>query len=112
MGSPDQVTQIVGRVLRQPGAQHYASPNLNTAHFYIRTDEKGVFEAILADVERKLTAENPEIAITVRRETHGGSKPYKAPLRARQVPTVSVDSSTPARRSPISSSRRTTTGTM
>jgi type III restriction enzyme len=53
MGSPDQVTQIVGRVLRQPGAQHYPSPSLNTAHFYIRTDEKGVFEAILKDVERK-----------------------------------------------------------
>lgn len=93
MGSPDQVTQIVGRVLRQPGAQHYPSPSLNTAHFYIRTDEKGVFEAILEDVERKLTAESPEITITVRRETHGGSKPYKAPLRTRQVPTVSVDSS-------------------
>ena len=92
MGSPDQVTQIVGRVLRQPGAQHYSASNLNTAHFYIRTDEKGVFEAILDDVERKLTAQNPEIAITVRRETHGGSKPYKEPLRPRQVPIVSVDS--------------------
>jgi type III restriction enzyme len=93
MGSPDQVTQIVGRVLRQPGAQHYPSPNLNTAHFYIRTDEKGIFEAILEDVTRKLAAASPEITITVRRETHGGSKPYKAPLRTRQVPTVSVDSS-------------------
>jgi len=92
MGSPDQVTQIVGRVLRQPGGEHYPSPNLNTAHFYIRTDEKGVFEAILEDVERKLAAESPEIAITVRRETHGGAKPYKEPLRPRQVPTVSVDS--------------------
>jgi type III restriction enzyme len=91
-GSPDQVTQIVGRVLRQPGAQHYASSNLNKAHFYIRTDERGVFEAILADVERKLAAESPEIGITVRRETHGGNKPYKEPLRPRQVPTVSVDS--------------------
>ena len=92
MGSPDQVTQIVGRVLRQPGAQHYASSNLNTAHFYIRTDERAVFQAILADVERKLAAESPEISITVRRETHGGNKPYKEPLRPRQVPTVSVDS--------------------
>jgi type III restriction enzyme len=93
MGSPDQVTQVVGRVLRQPGGQHYPSPNLNTAHFYIRTDEKGVFEDILEDVGRKLAAESPEITITVRRETHGGNKPYKEPLKHREVPTVSVDSS-------------------
>jgi len=44
------VTQIVGRVLRQPGAQHYPAPSSNTAHFYIRTDEKGVFEDIIDDV--------------------------------------------------------------
>ncbi len=93
MGSPDQVTQVVGRVLRQPGAQHYPSPNLNTAHFYIRTDEKGVFEELLEDVSRKLAADSPEITITVRRETHGGNKPYKQPLKHREVPTVSVDSS-------------------
>ena len=33
-------------MLRQPGGQHYPSPNLNTAHFYIRTDEKGVFVCV------------------------------------------------------------------
>jgi type III restriction enzyme len=54
MGSPDPVTQIVGRVLRQPGAQHYPSPLLNTASFYIRSDEKGVIEAIIEDVAAKL----------------------------------------------------------
>jgi type III restriction enzyme len=92
MGSPDQVTQVVGRVLRQPGAQHYPSPNLNTAHFYIRTDEKGVFEAILEDVRRKLASDSTEITLTVRRDTHGGGKPYREPLKERSVPTVSVDS--------------------
>jgi len=92
MGSPDQVTQVVGRVLRQPGAQHYPSPNLNTAHFYIRTDEKGVFEAILEDVRAKLASDTPEITLTVRRETHGGSKPYRPALKERSVPTASIDS--------------------
>ena len=92
MGSPDQVTQVVGRVLRQPGAQHYPSPNLNTAHFYIRTDEKGIFEAILEDVRAKLASDTPEITLTVRRETHGGSKPYRPTLKERAVPTASIDS--------------------
>jgi len=92
MGSPDQVTQVVGRVLRQPGAQHYPSPNLNTAHFYIRTDEKGVFEAILEDVRAKLASDTPEITLTVRRETQGGNKPYRPALKERSVPTASIDS--------------------
>ena len=92
MGSPDQVTQVVGRVLRQPGAQHYPSPNLNTAHFYIRTDEKGVFEAILEDVRAKLASDTPEISLTVRREAHAGNKPYRPALKERSVPTASIDS--------------------
>jgi type III restriction enzyme len=92
MGSPDQVTQVVGRALRQPGGQHYSSPNLNTAHFYIRTDEKGVFEAILEDVRAKLASNTPEITLTVRRDTRGGSRPYRPALKVRSVPTASIDS--------------------
>ena len=67
MGSADQVTQIVGRVLRQPGAQHYPSPLLNTASFYIRTDEKGVIEDIIDDVAKKLASEAPEITLSIQR---------------------------------------------
>ena len=92
MGSADQVTQIVGRVLRQPGAQHYPSPILNTAHFYIRTDEKGVFETILEDVKRKLAADSPEISLTVRKSSGSGSRPYLEALKSRTLPTVSIDS--------------------
>ncbi|MDC6128997.1 hypothetical protein [Burkholderia gladioli] len=92
MGSPDQVTQVVGRVLRQPGAQHYPSPNLNTAHFYIRTDEKGVFESILDDVRAKLASDTPEITLSVRRDSQRGNKPYLPALKERSVPTASIDS--------------------
>ena len=92
MGSPDQVTQIVGRVLRQPGAQHYPAPVLNTAHFYIRTDEKGVFEDIIDDVRRKLTTDAPDITLTIARSTHGGTKPTRPALKRMEVPTASVNS--------------------
>src|SRR5207244_1185018 len=44
MASARQITQVTGRVLRQPNARHYADPILNTAHFYIRSDERGVFD--------------------------------------------------------------------
>jgi type III restriction enzyme len=92
MGSPDQVTQLVGRVLRQPGAQHYASSILNTAHFYIRTDEKGVFEAILEDVRAKLTADAPDVAITVRNTSSKATRPTLPALKERSVPNVSINS--------------------
>jgi len=43
MQSNIQVEQIIGRVLRQPSAQHYEAEVLNTANFYVRVDTKGVF---------------------------------------------------------------------
>lgn len=92
MGSPDQVTQIVGRVLRQPGAQHYPAAILNTAHFYIRTDEKGVFEDIIDDVRRKLSADAPEITLTITKSTHGSDRPTRPALKHREVPTASINS--------------------
>jgi type III restriction enzyme len=92
MGSPDQVTQIIGRVLRQPGAQHYPAAILNTAHFYIRTDEKGVFEAIINDVREKLTANAPDISLTITKSTHGGARPTRPALKHKEVPTASVNS--------------------
>jgi len=100
MGSPDQVTQIIGRVLRQPGAEHYPAAVLNTAHFYIRTDEKGVFERIIQDVREKLTSDAPDIALIVSKSTRGGERPTRPALKHREVPTVSINSS--AAKGPIS----------
>ena len=93
MGSPDQVTQVVGRVLRQPGAQHYAASVLNTAHFYIRTDEKGVFEAIIDDVRKKIASEIPDVTLSVRTSSGKIERPSLQPLKERFVPTTSIDSS-------------------
>ncbi len=93
MGSKEQVTQIVGRVLRQPDAQHYPDPSLNTAHFYIRTDEKKVFEEVLEEVKRKIIAETPEITLTVFDGKKGSaSKLTLPPKKARELPEASIDS--------------------
>lgn len=91
MGSPDQVTQIVGRVIRQPGAQHYTAPALNTAHFFIRTDESGVFDAILKDIQKKLAVDVPEIHISVKRVSKAGEKKIWPALKQRSVPTASIN---------------------
>lgn len=93
MGSPDQVTQVVGRALRQPGAQHYSANSLNTAHFYIRTDEKGVFEAIIEDVRKKISADAPDVTLTIQSSSSRLPKPSLPPQKERYVPSVSIDSS-------------------
>jgi len=93
MGSKDQVTQIVGRVLRQPHSQHYADPRLNTAYFYIRTDEKKVFEEVLEEVKKNISAEAPEITLTIFTGSKGSaSKMEMLPKKMKDLPETSIDS--------------------
>lgn len=63
MGSSIQVEQIIGRVLRQPGAEHYDNPLLNSAHFFLRVDKKSVFEDAISAVKAKLQHEGAPIEI-------------------------------------------------
>lgn len=92
MASSRQITQVIGRVLRQPGAEHYGDPSLNTAHFYIRTDERGVFDDILEDIRKQLVSEHPAVALTIRKD--GGSRVLEKihPNPARTVPTIGIHS--------------------
>lgn len=92
MGSRDQITQVIGRVLRQPQAQHYQDPQLNTAHFFIRTDERRVFEEVLKQVQAKIAAESPEISLTVYNGGRGSAaKTTLPPRKVRQLPEISIN---------------------
>jgi type III restriction enzyme len=64
MGSNVQVEQVIGRVLRQPGAKHYDNPLLNSAHFFLRVDNRNVFTESLDKVKEKLQSEGCPIVIT------------------------------------------------
>lgn len=91
MGARDQITQVIGRVLRQPGAKHYPVPSLNTAHFFIRTDAKRLFEEVLSDVRSKIAADLPEINITIFKGGKGSvSKQSQEPKKKRKLPEVSI----------------------
>lgn len=93
MGSKEQITQIIGRVLRQPEAKHYSDPGLNTAHFYIRTDEKKVFEDVLEEVKRKIGTETPEITLTIFTGSKGANnKLVSQPKKLKELPETSIDS--------------------
>jgi type III restriction enzyme len=63
MGSSTQVEQVIGRVLRQPGVQHYADAVLNRATFFIRLDDRQQFQDILEEVKKRLGTEPGGIAI-------------------------------------------------
>lgn len=92
MSSKDQITQIVGRVLRQPGVQHYGHVDLNTAHFYIRTDDKHVFEQVIDDVKTKISEETPEVTLTVYKGKSSDKNSNKVtPRKSMKLPYVTVN---------------------
>ncbi len=65
MGSQTQVEQVIGRVLRQPGTQHYGDPILNRGTFFIRLGERQQFQEILDQVRRRLGSEPGGVSIKV-----------------------------------------------
>lgn len=54
MDSTVQVTQVIGRVLRQPNATRYGVDRLNTAHFYVRVDRNETFNDVVKEVDKEL----------------------------------------------------------
>ena len=93
MGSGIQVEQVIGRVLRQPGAQHYTDPDLNTASFFIRVDDKQEFPRILKAVREKLGAEMPGVTIEGYSDTTTRKKSHQVPKKHATVPLIHIDSS-------------------
>lgn len=93
MQSNVQVEQVVGRVLRQPGAQHVEAEILNSAHFYVRVDAKGVFADIVSEVSKRLGDELPEVQFTSYDPKKKNKPAPRAPREPLQVPHVYRDPS-------------------
>lgn len=91
MGSSVQVEQVIGRVLRQPGAMHYADPALNTASFFIRVDNRQDFPRILKAVQTKIAAELPEVKVEGFTDRRDRERSRLEPKRILQVPSVHID---------------------
>lgn len=90
MGSKAQVTQVIGRVLRQPEAKHYPSEMMNTAHFYVRVDKNIVFSEVVEEVQNELGNTSTGIRITVKKP----GRPSPELLEAGQtivVPETALD---------------------
>jgi len=84
MESSVQITQVVGRVLRQPGATHYEADRLNTAHFYVRVDRNDAFAQVVEEVKKGLGGDAPDVRILT--SPPGTEEPVSLP--AKQIMTV------------------------
>ncbi|MBS8270889.1 hypothetical protein DYI26_19475 [Halomonas litopenaei] len=90
MESSVQITQVIGRVLRQPNATHYESDRLNTAHFYVRVDRNDVFAQVVEDVRKGLGGDAPEVRILT--SPPGTEEPESlVPKESRTVPRTAID---------------------
>lgn len=90
MESSVQIEQVIGRLLRQPGAKHYPAERLNSAHFYVRVDRNETFSAVLNDVSKRLTDEAQTLRLVV--SPPGRDKPVEITPSARlEVPATAYD---------------------
>lgn len=92
MGSPTQVEQVIGRVLRQPGAKHYSDPLLNCATFYIKLATKQQFMPIVLEVQKRLGDKDSGVDLKQSTTLGGNSKTRHLPKSEAVVPKVYVDS--------------------
>jgi type III restriction enzyme len=79
MGSAVQVEQVIGRTLRQYGAQHYDSQALNSAHFFVRVDDQSVFATAIEAVKAKLQQDGSPIEVVSSFGKSGASTLDSAP---------------------------------
>lgn len=94
MGSKDQVTQIVGRVLRQPNSQHYPNQELNTAHLYVRTDDKNVFDDVINEIRDKLSVDTPEVTLSIYKSKDSNRNNVRMiPRKNMKLPLTNIDAS-------------------
>jgi type III restriction enzyme len=93
MGSKDQVTQVLGRVLRQPGAKHFQSTDLNTAHVYVHSDSKNVIDEAVEEIRKKIITEIPEIILSVYRgKSHDKNSNKVQPKKEARLPRTTTES--------------------
>jgi type III restriction enzyme len=91
MGSAVQVEQVIGRVLRQPGARHYSDPDLNSANFYIRVDDRQEFQRTLNAVRDKLGSEMPEVRLEGFADGRDRKRGRLEPREVIVVPEIHID---------------------
>ncbi|PWK13108.1 DEAD/DEAH box helicase family protein [Tumebacillus permanentifrigoris] len=89
MGSKDQITQVLGRVLRQPGATHPPEAALTTAQLFLRADDKQVMRTVIEEVSAELAVELPDVELKILQDrTQRANRRSLAPKKLRFLPVL------------------------
>lgn len=90
MDSSVQITQVIGRVLRQPEATHHQADSLNTASFYVRVDRNETFTQVVEDVRNGLGEGKSDLTIVA---APPGSEPPTTidPKKICSAPRTAID---------------------
>ena len=84
--SINEMTQRMGRFLRQPNATPLADPDLNSAYFYFNVSDAD-FEALIYDMQREMTVDGMEI-IPLRKREKAETSREVAVKEIREVPAI------------------------
>lgn len=93
MGSKVQISQVIGRVLRQPDATHYSYDELNLCYFYIRSDESNTFKDVIEEIQNKIIKDIPDLDITFTSPSGEKNKTKIAPKLEKLLPEIVIDTS-------------------
>ena len=87
-----KISQIIGRILRQPNAKHYLNPALNTAHLYVRVDRRETFSDSVNEVKRSLGTDTSNIIMNVK-YSNNLSKNYElSPCKTPLIGIIGINS--------------------
>jgi type III restriction enzyme len=87
LGSTIAAEQIVGRLLRQPGRQHYPAARLNTAQVHVRVETNTVFTEVVNKTQARLRDDKVPVVVT----SAGPGKKHLTvlePRKTRSVPEI------------------------
>lgn len=89
LGSTIAAEQIVGRLLRQPGREHYQADRLNAAQLFIRVESNKVFDDVVDQTQARLQGDN--VPVTVTKTGPGTSNRTSIdPIKSVSVPDVAT----------------------
>lgn len=87
LGSTIAAEQIVGRLLRQPGRQHYPAARLNTAQVHVRVETNKVFTEVVEKTQARLRDDKVPVVVT----SSGPGKKHLTvlePRKPRSIPEI------------------------
>lgn len=100
-----RVTQIIGRVLRQPDARQFTNPDLNAAYFHLLADNNDTYQKVLNAIQKEIADGWDGVVKLTTGKKKATSQP---PKEQREVPRFVLDMTTTKRQAWLKTLRQFT----